>query len=240
LLRERDPDGVIAERLSAAAPAGDVTSLPPVAPLAEPPPVEDPQFALSENAVDIDDIFGEVDLGEIASAPELGPNRSDTADVDLSIALNDMAPIKAPDLDGVFEQLRDEVSKRSAVQGADADYQRALALHRSGDDDGCIPLLRTAAHVPAVRFAAASLLARIFKQRGTMGDAIEWFEHAAEATAPTPTAAHEVLYELADTLESAGEPARALAVWLELQSDAGDHRDVAARIDRLANVKARG
>jgi hypothetical protein len=49
-----------------------------------------------------------------------------------------------------------------------------------------------------------------------------------------------VLYELADALESEGERARALAVWLELQTDAGSFRDVAARIDRLAKVKARG
>jgi hypothetical protein len=49
-----------------------------------------------------------------------------------------------------------------------------------------------------------------------------------------------VLYELADALESAGEPARALAVWLELQADAGVYRDVAARVDRLANMKAQG
>ena len=34
--------------------------------------------------------------------------------------------------------------------------------------------------------------------------------------------------------------ARALAICLELQAEAGDYRDVAARIDRLAKVQARG
>jgi tetratricopeptide (TPR) repeat protein len=191
--------------------------------------------------VDLDDGNGEIDLGEIASPRALAATRLDMADMDLGSATDDIAaPITAPDLDGVFEQLRDEVIMRSAIAAAEADYQRALVLQRAGDIDECVPLLLSAAREPAVRFAAASLLGRIFKQGGLTSDAIEWLEQAAEASAPEPSAAHEVLYELADALESAGEPARALAVWLELQADAGVYRDVAARIDRLSNLKARG
>ena len=36
------------------------------------------------------------------------------------------------------------------------------------------------------------------------------------------------------------EYSRALAVFLELQADAGDYRDVPARIDRLARVQTGG
>jgi len=72
------------------------------------------------------------------------------------------------------------------------------------------------------------------------GDAIEWFEHAAQATAPAPAAAHEVLYELADALEAIGERERSLAVFLELESDAGAYRDVAARVGRLTDSRMRG
>jgi hypothetical protein len=41
-------------------------------------------------------------------------------------------------------------------------------------------------------------------------------------------------------LDEAGETSRALAVFLELQSEAGDYRDVPARIDRLARVQTGG
>ena len=244
LLDERDPDRVIAARLSAPAAPSEEAAV-AATPIAADDELElmvvDVDSENSPRAVDPDDGYGEVDLGEIATAPALAATRLDMADMDLSIAIDDIAaPITAPDLDGVFEQLRDEVTMRSAVDAAEADYQRALVLQRAGDIDECVPLLLAAAREPAVRFAAASLLGRIFKQGGLTADAIEWFEQAADSPAPEPSAAHEVLYELADALESAGEPARALAVWLELQADAGSYRDVAARIDRLANMKARG
>ncbi len=49
-----------------------------------------------------------------------------------------------------------------------------------------------------------------------------------------------MLYELADGLEQAGETSRALAVFIELQADTADYRDVAERVDRLAKVQAQG
>ena len=45
-----------------------------------------------------------------------------------------------------------------------------------------------------------------------------------------------LLYELADALEATGEVERALATCMELQSNAGDFRDVKARVSRLAKV----
>ena len=48
------------------------------------------------------------------------------------------------------------------------------------------------------------------------------------------------MYDLGLTLEETGETARALAVFLELQADAGDYRDVPQRADRLARVQTGG
>ena len=84
------------------------------------------------------------------------------------------------------------------------------------------------------------MLAAICRQRGQLPQAIEWMERALEAPAPTPDANHALLYTLGETLESMGEVARALAVFLELQADVGDYRDLQARIDRLARVQAGG
>jgi lipopolysaccharide biosynthesis regulator YciM len=126
------------------------------------------------------------------------------------------------------------------METAEQDYKRGLALYQQGHIDECIPALEAASKAPRLRFVTASLLGRIFRERGRVEQAIGWLERAAQAPAPTPEEGYLLLYELADALEAVGEVARALAVSLELQSDAGDYRDLAARIERLAKVQARG
>jgi lipopolysaccharide biosynthesis regulator YciM len=100
--------------------------------------------------------------------------------------------------------------------------------------------LQTAAKSPQQRFEAASLLARLHTSRGETERAVEWFERASEAPAPTAEDGRALLYDLGVVLDGAGETARALAVFLELQADAGDYRDVPARIGRLARVQTGG
>ena len=80
----------------------------------------------------------------------------------------------------------------------------------------------------------------MFRDRAMNGQAVEWFEKASQAPAPTVEQGRGLLYELADALEKEGETARALAVALELQADAGAYRDLEARIERLTKVQARG
>ena len=100
--------------------------------------------------------------------------------------------------------------------------------------------LSTAVQSPRQRFEAAAMLGRLHLQRGDRHHAIEWLERAAEAPAPTVEDARELLYDLGVALDDTHETARALAVFLELQADAGDYKDVPARIDRLARVQAGG
>jgi hypothetical protein len=69
---------------------------------------------------------------------------------------------------------------------------------------------------------------------------VEWLERAAEAPAPTGDAGLALLYDLGATLESMGETARALAVFMELQADAGEYLDVAARVARLSRAQSGG
>ena len=49
-----------------------------------------------------------------------------------------------------------------------------------------------------------------------------------------------MIYELGDLLERTNENARALSIFLELQADAGEFRDVAARVERLSRVVTGG
>ncbi|RPH57172.1 MAG: hypothetical protein EHM89_14330 [Acidobacteria bacterium] len=157
-----------------------------------------------------------------------------------------MADAKPPrkessrDLEGVFKDFRDEVSRENVADAAAQHYKLAIAYMDMGMVDDALKALQVSARAPRLRFESASMIARIHLKRNAAVQAIEWFERAAEAPAPNPDAGRALLYELAETLESQGETARALAVFLELQSDAGEYRDVSARLERLTKVQMRG
>jgi hypothetical protein len=182
-----------------------------------------------------------VEQASVAPAAVVAPGRGGLAEVDLSVALDEInqptppaqvpVPVAAPIPPPGVVRLRGS---------GDDEYMQGLALYEEGRLDEAVPLLQAASTTPRLRFAASSVVARIFRDRGAVRQAIEWFERAAQSPAPTPEEGHVLLFELADALEREGETSRALAICMELQADAGNYRDVAARIDRLAQVRARG
>jgi len=177
-------------------------------------------------------------------------------EVDLSVVLDDIkagqaptAPVPAPapppkpeqteDLESVFGGMRDQ-ARRSGLDDAEKEYKRGLALRKAGDIDGCIEALQKASRAPKLRFSTSWLIARLYRDRDMLPQALEWLERASQAPPPNAEDGHQVLYELADALEKSGEAARALAVCMELESDISGYRDVAERIDRLTRVQAEG
>ena len=118
--------------------------------------------------------------------------------------------------------------------------KKGLALRAAGKLDKALQAFEIASRSPRHRFQASVYAGRIYRERDQMAKAIEWFERATQAPAPTTDDGFELLYELADVLEATGETARALAVCLEILADAGDFRDVKERVSRLSKVQARG
>lgn len=236
-----EPDEAAIENLLAAAAAADEPAkkqpLKPVPRRVS----EDHQFAMSANAIDLDSILGDFE----SPAPPVHASSEDV-EVDLSISLDKIkkpAPParaqepEATDLDGVFGNLRTQSAMRSGLDEAEKEYKRGLALRAAGDIDGCIQALEKASRAPKLRFGTSWLIARLYRDRDMMPEALEWLERASQAPAPTTDESHQLLFELAEALEKVGEVARALAVCMELQSDAGSYRDVDKRIDRLSKVQ---
>ncbi|OLD18944.1 MAG: hypothetical protein AUJ01_06690 [Acidobacteria bacterium 13_1_40CM_3_65_5] len=216
---------------------------------------EEHQFELSANAIDLDSILGDFDSAPPPRPRNARPAAAAAEDVEVDLSFDEVKPGQAPpvpapvqkdqkeesgDLDAVFGNMRDQASKRSGLDDAEKEYKRGLALRSKGDIDGCIAALEKASRAPKLRFSAAWLIARLYRDRDMMPQALEWLERAAQAPAPNVADGHQLLFELADGLEKAGEGARALAVLLELQADAGTYRDIDQRIDRLTKVQARG
>jgi tetratricopeptide (TPR) repeat protein len=249
LLGVADPDAVIAERLSGQSPFM-VTDLFAPAELLGVPAEETAPAASAEGTASPAPEPPVPSAAAAAATPASATAHaiSDTVEVDLSIVLNELPGVGAAprpvalsgDIDDVFAQLRDEASRRSTLEFAEAEYVRALALEGAGQLDECVQALQAAVRAPARRFDAAWRLARVLRGQGNARAAAEWFERAAQAQPPSAEDGHALLYELAEVLEEDGEVARALAVCLELQADAGAYRDVTARIDRLTRVQAGG
>ena len=191
-----------------------------------------------------------------ATAAGLEPRDADrdVFEIDLSDALDgllgrtDAAPGRQPDggagqesprgLEGFFEDLREEHGRGVESTNAALAYDQASEHFNRGEIQAAADCLRTAARDPLLRFRAASMLARIARDNQRISEAIEWLERAAEAPPPSLDASHGLLYELGDTLELGGEHARALAVFIELQSGAPGYRDVGARIAKLSSTQA--
>jgi tetratricopeptide (TPR) repeat protein len=262
LLRVSDPDTLIAERLSGQVPfmAKDpFFEIPDVPPEPDVPPIEEAESA-SEITVTVDaseDTEGVRESEDAAARPvypsaglamsavDAAPSPSfDEVDITGALGSLDAGPAAAPpspakDLEEVFEERREQAAETSPDYSA-----QHMTLARTyleiGMTDEAISSLETAVRSTRHRFEAASTLGRLFMRREDPVQAIEWLERAAEAPAPDPESGHAVLYDLGVLLDSAGEIARALAVFLELQSEAGDYRDVPSRIDRLARAQSGG
>jgi tetratricopeptide (TPR) repeat protein len=243
MLRVSEPDTVIAERLSGATPfvardhfsgAVEAPATPPE-PVAEPTP--DPREVVARPP----------EPPAFSNKPPMPAHASASGEIDLSNALGELDSSDAPPprpatLGDVFKGIRKEMPA-SAGDGADQSAQH-MKLARTYLEMGMLQeatsYLKTAARSPRRRFEAAALLGRVFRDHGDLTDAIEWLERAAEATVPTPEEGQALLYDLGLALEDAGETSRALAVFLELQATAGEYRDVADRVDRLARVQTGG
>lgn len=171
-----------------------------------------------------------------------------TVEIDLTALLGelqgqspppDATPRPPRELEEVFAGIREEAA--GGEDHADSDHlELARTYLEMGMVQEAVSPLEMAARSPRYRFVAATMLAGIHRDEGDLRAAIEWFERAAEAPAPDSEPGREVLYDLADLLETVGETARALAVLLELESEVSGYRDVRERVTRLSRIETEG
>lgn len=181
-----------------------------------------------------------------APAAAQGGTDLEAIEIDLSDLLAELQPEPAPmpapavdeppapDIETVFEEFRARAAGGQQAATAAERYQRGLEHLLDDRVDEAIADLQAVARIPLFRFQASAQLGRLHRDQGDLQAAVDWLERAAEAPAPTIDDGHAVLYELAGVLEQLGESARALAVLIELEADAGDYRDVRARLQRLS------
>jgi len=247
MLRVSEPDTVIAERLSGATPfvARDHFAGAVEAPATPPEPVaESTRPIQTREPVQREPEPSPPPRKPVVSASSTA-KKPGSGEIDLSHALGELdggdeRPQRPTSLADVFKGIRKESSPADPADQSVQHMKLAQTYLEMGMLQEATTCLKNAARSPRRRFEAAALLGRLYKEHGEITDAIEWLERAAEATLPSPEDGQALLYDLGLALEDAGETARALAVFLELQATAGEYRDVAERVDRLARVQTGG
>ena len=229
MLKVPEPDAVIAERLSGQTP---FTATDPFA----------AHDASADFAADDDEsVSAEAAATEFqaasSSGQEAGPPTRPGAVPDADPATPEQARGR---LEKAFTDFRSEIERQSGVDQSAQHMTLARTYLEMGMPNEALGSLHVASRAPRFRFEAASLLGRIYRERGENAQAIEWLERAAEAPAPNADQGRALLYDLGALVEARGETARALAIFLELQSDAGEYRDVAQRVERLTRVETGG
>ena len=139
-------------------------------------------------------------------------------------------------LESFFEELRGKVARDQEVRARE---QLARGLECLADSrlDEAIASFEEAARTPAMRFEASSHLARICLGRDELQAAVDWLERALEAPAPAPQDRVALMYDLADTLARQGEGSRAMALFMEVESELSGYRDVRDRIAQLSQAE---
>lgn len=257
MLRVPEPDSVIAERLSGQSPftATDLFSEAAADAPAVPEPSAAEAAAAGPPVVPPDSPAPPEEIpppppppAPPSPAPRPPQKRGGSMEVDLTGVLGDLqgaaapAPEPAPPatLDDVFKGMRGTAATDPETDEAGEHLGLAHTYLEMGMVDEAMSSFRTAARSPRHRFVAAAMLGQLHRDQGDPMHAVEWLERAAEAPAPGVDEGRALLYELGSLLESIGETARALAVFLELQADAGEYKDVAARVDHLSRVQTGG
>jgi tetratricopeptide (TPR) repeat protein len=158
-------------------------------------------------------------------APADPPIVLETVEVDLSDALSGIgsAAAGAP-----------AASPPDPIEVLDRGLEHLMA----GREDEAMVDLQEAVASPRTRARAAAELGRLHVRRGDAEAGVVWLELAADGPAASPEETFEVLYDLADALQRLGESARALAILIDLDADAGAYRDVRSRIEDLARSQA--
>ena len=139
-------------------------------------------------------------------------------------------------LESFFEELRGKVARDQEVRAREQ-LDRGLECLADSRLDEAIASFEEAARTPAMRFEASSHLARICLGRDELQAAVDWLERALEAPAPAPEDRVALMYDLADTLARQGEGSRAMALFMEVESELSGYRDVRDRIAQLSQAE---
>jgi len=199
----------------------------PVAPVAEDPPVERSVVG------PVADEPGSDDLADLARALE--SELFDDADEE---PLLPEAP-QEQSLDEVLDAFRARVREEVADDDHRMRYDLAIGYKEMGMLDEAVSEFEVTAASPELALESCVMIAVIRREQGDLADAARWYRRALDSSERSRETVPGLRYDLADTLERAGEVDEALRVFRDLSTLTPSFRDVDTRISAIESRRPR-
>jgi tetratricopeptide (TPR) repeat protein len=145
-------------------------------------------------------------------------------------ALTDLGDEALTDL---FREFQKGVDKQLGKEDYETRYNLGIAYKEMGLVDEAVAEFQLAAKDEARLLECASMLGICFIEKGMPKLAVKWFEKGLQARGRSEQEYLGLRYDLANALEAAGDPARALEIYTELYGQDAGFRDVADKVRQL-------
>jgi tetratricopeptide (TPR) repeat protein len=142
-------------------------------------------------------------------------------------------PLTDPGLDQIFREFRKGVEKQLGAEDYDTRYNLGIAYKEMGLLDEAIAEFQLAAKDEVRSLECCSMLGLCFMEKGLPEIAIKWFSKGLAIPGRREEEYHGLRYDLAQAYEAAGQPERALQLYMEIFRENVKFRDVQERVKEL-------
>jgi tetratricopeptide (TPR) repeat protein len=142
-------------------------------------------------------------------------------------------PLTDPGLDQIFREFRKGVEKQLGAEDYDTRYNLGIAYKEMGLLDEAIAEFQLAAKDEVRSLECCSMLGLCFMEKGIPDIAIKWFSKGLAIPGRREEEYHGLRYDLAQAYEAAGQPDRALELYMEIFRENIKFRDVQERVKEL-------
>ena len=188
-----------------------------------------------EGLEDLDSLFDEEDdFFDLAAEleEELGADAMARVDGDVSSLESQEGT-----LEEIIEGFKQGVADHLSEEDYETHFNLGIAYREMGLLDEAIGEFQVASKDEAHLADSAGMLGMCFMEKGLPELAIRWYKKGLEASEISEEATLGLLYDLASTYESMGEPESAYRTFVEIYGINTNFRDVAGKMQELAPQK---
>ena len=168
-----------------------------------------------------------VDDGEFADLAEEVAREIETA------GAAEPVEVEAPSVEEIVASFKQGVAENLSPEDFDTHYNLGIAYREMGLIDEAIGEFEIAIKSPDYMIGCCSLLGLCFRDKGEADTAMDWYRRGLAEPDLLEQERHALLYDLAETYETAGDLESARKAFGEISTVDGGYRDVGERLAAL-------